>query len=114
MNKAKMLVVMVALATTTASTWAQSDWQQRKDRENAATSASSINRNGGRWDAAAQAENARARAQRNGPRFSAHITSCGGGFCNDEYGNSYSVNGPTLVRQDGASCSYSGNIVDCR
>jgi cytochrome c553 len=109
-------IFLAAAALTIASipAIAQNDWQSRKDRENAATSAGSITRNGGRWDSAAQADRARARAQQSGPRFSAHLTNCGGGFCHDEYGNSYSVSGQTLIRQDGMACSYSGNLVDCR
>lgn len=40
----------LALAAAWIPATAQNDWQSRKDRENAATSASSITRNGGRWD----------------------------------------------------------------
>lgn len=104
----------LALAIACAPAMAQNDWQSRKDRENAATSAASITNNGGRWDAKAEAERARARAQQSGPRFTAHLTNCGGGFCNDEYGNSYTISGQMLIRQDGKACTTSGNLVDCR
>lgn len=91
----------------------QETWQERKDRENAAVSARSITRNGGKWDEAAQAERAKARAQKEGPRFSAQIINCGGGFCQDQFGNNYSATGTALIRQDGMACQQNGTMVNC-
>ncbi len=62
------------------------DWQSRKDQENAAASARSITKNGGRWDTRAEAE--RAQERRNEARRrdaeqpgASIITHCNTGFC---------------------------------
>ncbi len=106
----KNLMAAAILAAVSTTAMAQNDWQSRKDRENAATGASSITRNGGRWDERAERDR---RYRPNTPRFSAHITSCTGGSCIDEFGNTYSQGGVSLIRYDGLQCTRIGNLVEC-
>lgn len=92
------------------------DWQSRKDRENARTSANSITRNGGRWDEAAAAqrrEDARARARANPPRPTS-ITNCNGGFCTDNQGGTYHrQEGDFMTGPNGQACHRVGNMWNC-
>lgn len=92
------------------------DWQSRKDRENARTSASSIARNGGRWDEAAAAqrrEDARARARANPPRPT-NITNCHGGFCTDNQGGTYHRSGRDFMTgPNGQACHRADNMWNC-
>lgn len=96
------------------------DWQSRKDRENARTAASSITRNGGRWDEAAESqrrEDARARARANPPRPT-DITNCHGslygGFCTDNQGGTYQRSGRDFMTgPNGQACHRAGNIWNC-
>jgi len=93
------------------------DWQARKDRENARTSASSITNNQGRWDAKAEAERAAQRREelrrRQATQKQFRLT-CTAGMCTDEWGASYSGSGAFLTRSDGRSCSVMGNIAYCQ
>lgn len=92
------------------------DWQSRKDRENARTAASSITRNGGRWDEAGEAqrrEDARARARFNPPRPS-NITNCNDGFCTDNQGGTYHRSGQDFMTgPNGQACHRAGNMWNC-
>lgn len=92
------------------------DWQSRKNRENAATSAGSIANNGSRWDAKAEAERAAQRREEARRRQAAQkefMLTCTGGMCTDEYGASYSGSGAVLYRSDGRTCSVTGSIAFC-
>lgn len=93
------------------------DWQSRKNRENAATSAGSIANNGSRFDQNAEAERARARREEalrhqaaNPP---AMITSCNAGFCSDTNGNTYYRNGNNLNGTDGRVCTIQAGYAHC-
>ncbi|CAN7369817.1 DUF4124 domain-containing protein [Acidovorax sp. LjRoot74] len=93
------------------------DWQTRKNRENAATSAGSIANNGSRWDAKAEAERAAQRREESRRRQAAQkefMLTCTGGICTDEYGASYSGSGATLFRSDGRTCSVTGSVAYCQ
>ena len=109
-TKMQKLVVPAILAILCTGVSAQNDWQSRKDRENAATGASSITRNGGKWDERAERDR---RYRQTAPRFTAHLTSCGPASCSDEFGNTYSPSGSVLIRQDGYSCIRIGALVEC-
>ena len=96
-----------------------SDWQARKDRENARTAASSITNNGGRWDESGAIRRYEGRrdaggfppARRPGP---ATITNCNGGFCYDNQGNTYHRNGSNfLTSPDGRTCHRVGSGWNC-
>lgn len=93
------------------------DWARRKQLENAATSASSISSNGGRWDRAAEAQRAQDRRdearRRAKEQTTFTLTSCNSGFCYDDAGNVYSRNGNFIDRMDGRSCSVTGSTVHC-
>lgn len=95
------------------------DWQSRKDRENARTSASSITRNGGRWDeeaAARRREDARHRAQANRPHSPppTNFTNCAGGFCTDNQGGTYHRQGRDFMTgPNGQTCHRAGNMWNC-
>ncbi len=99
------------------NTPSRAGWAERKARENAATSASSISNNGGRWDRAAEERRARERREQDrlrGPEpSSSTLTSCSGGFCYDDGGNVYTQSGGFLSRTDGRSCAAVGNMVHC-
>lgn len=84
------------------------DWQSRKDRENAATSASSITNNGGRWDE-------RARAERDAyNRRPTVITDCTARSCFDNKGREYRRVGNTqLIAPNGRYCWLIGNTWNC-
>ena len=84
------------------------DWQSRKDRENAATSAASITKNGGRWDERARAERA---AESRRPVI---IVRCEPQSCFDDRGFSYRrIGSNQLVAPNGSSCSLTGKNWDC-
>lgn len=92
------------------------DWQMRKDRDNAATSASSITKDGGRWDEAAaaqrRAENRRAAALR--PPPPTNITNCNGGFCQDNQGGTYNrVSRDLMIGPNGRTCNRAGSTWNC-
>lgn len=114
MKSMKHLLAAVALTTASIPAVAQNDWQSRKDRENAATSSASITRNGGKWDAKAEAER-RAEAQR---RAAAQpltgLTHCDQGFCYGNNGQVYSRSGnDVLVSPEGKTCRRSGSTWYC-
>lgn len=96
------------------------DWQLRKDRENAATSARSITSNGGRWDANAQAERAaknREEMRKRGPEPQPEpeefrVKGCNANGCIDTRGGTYK-GGAIMRRNDGRQCSRSGNTIVC-
>ena len=93
------------------------DWQARKNRENAQTSASSITNNQGRWDAKAEAERAAQRREELRRRQAAQkqfMLTCTAGMCTDEWGATYSGSGAFLTRSDGRSCSVMGNTAQCQ
>ena len=92
------------------------DWQSRKNRENAATSAGSIANNGSRWDAKAEAERAAQRREESLRRQAAQkefTLTCSGGICSDEYGASYTGSGGVFTRSDGRGCSVTGSMAFC-
>ncbi len=104
-----LLAIVLALASITAS--AQSDWQARKDRENAATSAGSITNNRGQWDAQAQAERER-QSRQSQPALV--FTSCDSGFCYDNQGGVWHKNGPNYLNgPNGRTCNLSGGFWSC-
>ncbi|UIS65481.1 hypothetical protein [Acidovorax phage AP1] len=109
-KKLQKLALPALLAVLCTAVNAQSDWQSRKDRENAAASASSITRNGGRWDEKAERDR---RYRQTAPRFTAHLSGCGPASCTDEFGNTYSPSGSVLIRQDGYACNRIGSLVEC-
>lgn len=96
------------------------DWQLRKDRENAATSARSITSDGGRWDTNAQAERAakhREEMRKRGPEPQPEpeefrVKSCNANGCIDTRGGTY-TGGAIMRRNDGRQCSRSGNTIVC-
>lgn len=113
MSKVKSLLAVVALTITSMTVLAQNDWQSRKDRENAATSAASVTRNGGRWDANAQAERREAARQNAVPLTG--LTSCDANFCYGTNGKTYSRNGPgTLISPEGRVCYQTGTGWVCQ
>lgn len=92
------------------------DWQKRNELRNAEVSARSITNNGGRWDAAAQAERARQRREeaRRNPPTPTIITNCNQGFCYDEHGGVYHRNGPDFMTgPNGRTCNRAGNMWNC-
>lgn len=98
-------------------------WQERKNRENAATSARSITKDRGRWDEKAETERAairREEARRAAAAAAAAeadsvstITTCNGASCTDTLGKTYTRNGGFLNRSDGRVCTALGNQVKC-
>jgi hypothetical protein len=96
------------------------DWQSRKDRENAATSARSITNAGGRWDANTQAERSaknREEMRKRGPEPEPEpdefrVKSCNANGCIDTRGGTY-TGGMIMRRHDGRRCSRSGNTIVC-
>lgn len=93
-------------------------WQDRKNRENAATSAASITRNGGRFDEKAEAERkeeARRKAQMAPPPPPpTNITRCDQGFCYDNQGSVYHRNGQDfLIAPNGKTCHRAGSNWNC-
>ena len=88
-------------------------WQERKNRENAATSASSITRNGGRFDEKAEAER-KEEARRRAQAAPASITHCDPGFCYDNKGGVYHKVGPdTMTGPNGRMCHKAGTTWNC-
>lgn len=88
-------------------------WQDRKNRENAATSAGSITNNGGRWDAQAEALR-REEAKRRAAAAPPIITHCDPGFCYDDKGGVYHKAGPNfLTGPNGRACHGSGTTWQC-
>lgn len=107
------IIAIACLGLAALSAGAQDDWQSRKNRENAATSASSITRNGGRFDANAEA--ARAQERRNAARqmqaqqpAPSTITRCNGGACYDNMGGVYHRQGDNLTGPQGQVCTRQG------
>ncbi len=99
----------LALATLCIPAAAQNDWQSRKDRENAATSASSITRNGGRFDSNAESARQQEAQRRAAQQPASSITHCDPGFCYDNKGGVYHKSGTEfLIAPNGKTCSRSG------
>ena len=107
----------------------RSGWAERNAQRNREVSSSSITKDGGRWDQAAQAERARqaaAREQRaptpmpampeedkdNQP-YTSHLTDCSGRWCHDASGHSYTRSGSFLNRSDGKTCKNVGGWASC-
>ena len=94
-------------------------WQERKNRENAATSARSITNNGSQWDAEAQARRAAerreaARKEEAENPTPAIITSCNTGFCYDNQGGVYHKSGQNFMTgPNGKTCNRVGNSWSC-
>lgn len=89
------------------------DWQARKDRENAATSAASITANGGRWDERAEAER-RAVARQSAAVVPVVIVRCVPGICYDNKGGAYYEAGPGMLRgPNGNTCHKAGTAWNC-
>lgn len=94
-----------------------SDWQRRKDQQNAQTSSSSITNNGGRFDQSAEIQRARARqdAARREEERNPTIASCSGSVCFDTLGNTYHRTGPnSLMGANGKSCLGNGSFWTCQ
>jgi hypothetical protein len=105
----------LALAIACAPAIAQNDWQSRKDRENAATSAASITRNGGRWDEKAEAERRAEAHRRAAARPLTGFTHCDQGYCYGDNGKVYARSGnDVLVSPDGGTCHRSGSSWYCQ
>lgn len=103
----------LALAIACAPAMAQNDWQSRKDRENAATSASSITNNGGRWDSNAEAAR-KEEARRRAAAAPAVMTHCDPGFCYDNKGGVYHKVGPgVMTGPNGRACHQAGATWNC-
>lgn len=104
----------LALAAACIPATAQNDWQSRKDRENAATSASSITRNGGRWDEKAEAERKEETRRRLAQQPLTGFTHCDPSFCYGNNGQPYTRSGPdVLVSPQGKTCHRSGSTWVC-
>ena len=93
--------------------YAGTDWQARKDRDNARTSAGSITNNGSRRD------NTRPRRRAALPDepepASPEITRCSGQYCYDSAGQNYHSIGNGQIRSlDGTTCFLSGGRYVCR
>ena len=102
-------IAALALVALSIPAVAQNDWQSRKDRENAATSAASITRNGGKWDAKAEAERREASRQRAEAQMLAGFTHCDREFRYGRGGVVFSRSGPdALVSPEGRVCTRSG------
>lgn len=113
MKQLRQFLAVLALAAACLPAASQNDWQSRKDRENAATSAASITRNGGKWDAKAEAER-REDARRRGAATPPIITHCDPGFCYDDKGGTYHKVGPdTMTGPNGRPCHRAGNTWNC-
>lgn len=92
------------------------DWQSRKDRENAATSARSITANGGKWDNASNArrhEEARRRDVQQRPASPAHITHCDDGFCYGSKGVYHKAGPGVMTGPNGKTCHQAGTTWNC-
>lgn len=105
----------LALAIACVPAIAQNDWQSRKDRENAATSAASITRNGGRWDEKAEAERRAEAHRRAAARPLTGFTHCDQGYCYGDNGKAYARSGnDVLISPDGGTCHRSGSTWYCQ
>lgn len=108
-------LVLAAVTTAQAQTQRQETWQERKDRENAATSAASISRNGGRWDEKAEAERRALARQRAAAQPLTGFTHCDQAFCFGNDGQAYARNGDNLlIAPDGRTCNRSGSTWFCQ
>lgn len=88
-------------------------WQERKDRENARTSATSTTNNGGRFDASAEAAR-KEEARRRAAAAPATITHCDPGFCYDDRGAVYHKAGPDFMTgPNGQACYRAGTAWNC-
>lgn len=104
---AALLLVAVSIPAA-----AQNDWQSRKDRANAATSASSITNNGGRFDAQAEAE--RAQRQQQVQQQPLVFSGCDRGACYDTTGGVWHRSGADFLNgPNGRTCFRSGNFWNC-
>lgn len=109
MKKMVSLFAALLLSTLAFSASAQNDWQSRKNRENAATSGSSISNNGGRWDAKVEAEREAIARQR---PFA--FTHCDNSYCYDNGGGVWHRNGADYLHgPNGRTCSRSGTFWNC-
>ena len=112
MKKTVSMVSALVLAAVAFSAAAQNDWQSRKNRENAATSASSITNNGGAWDARAEAEREAIARQQRAQRL--QFTGCDQGACYDTQGGIWSRSGPDFLNgPNGRTCFRSGTVWNC-
>lgn len=94
------------------------DWARRKELANAATSASSITRNNGRWDEAAEAQRASERRERAAQQARSNpptqITNCTDAFCTDEKGGVYHRTLPNFMTgPNGQACHRAGDMWNC-
>lgn len=98
------------------------DWTANNELRNARVSANSIQHDGGRFDAAAEAQRARERQEakdeaarlRAATSAPSPLTRCTRGFCYDASGGVYNRVGNTLTRSsDGRFCSVVGQNVQC-
>lgn len=109
----RIFIITLLLSAAALPAASQDDWQSRKNRENAATSAGSITNNGGSWDARGEAERAR-QNQIYRQQQPLSFTTCDRGFCYDNMGNAWSRNGPNFLSgPNGRSCFLSGNSWSC-
>lgn len=107
-------IFIACLGFAALSASAQDDWQSRKNRENAATSASSITRNGGRFDERAEAERRQQALERAAQQPPTTFTHCDPGFCYDNKGGVYHKAGPNILTgPNGRTCNRSGNVWNC-
>jgi len=99
-----------------------SDWQRRKDAENAATSARSITNSGGAWDrqaAAARAQQRRHQVEEPMPaaesqQANRRIHHCTGDVCDDWSGNRYNRGDfGNYQSSDGRSCAMVADSMRC-
>lgn len=112
MKKTVTLIAAFALAAAAFSAAAQNDWQSRKNRENAATSASSITNNGGTWDAKAEAEREAIARQQRAQRL--QFTGCDQGACYDTQGGIWHKSGADVLNgPNGRTCFRSGSVWNC-
>lgn len=104
----------IVMLSAQAQAQRQETWQERKDRENAATSAASITRNGGKWDAKAEAERKAEAQRRAAAQPLTGFTHCDQGYCYGTNGKAYARSGnDVLVAPDGKTCHRSGSAWYC-
>lgn len=105
----RLILATLVLVAVSIPVTAQNDWQSRKDRENAATSAASITRNGGKWDAKAEAERKEAARQRAEAQLLAGFTHCDREYCYGRGGVVFARSGPNvLISPEGRACNRTG------
>lgn len=95
------------------------DWAARKALENAATSASSITNDGGRWDQAAKTHRPQERREETRRKSAAAppptgFTNCVPGFCYDNQGQIYNrVSQDFMTGPSGKTCHRTGSMWNC-